>query len=89
MYRAIGFGSARVLRLAPVELSPRLVQVMVHWALHDGIGRILYDFQALYTLVRIGDTLRIAAIAHNEIPRYRECLARLRSERERGEDSLE
>src|SRR5947208_847101 len=38
MYRAIGFCSARVLTLAPTELSPRLAQAMVHWALHDGEG---------------------------------------------------
>ncbi len=64
-YRAIGFGSARVLDLAPTELSPRLVQAMVHWALYDGAGRMLYDFQAAYTLVKIDDMLRISAIAHN------------------------
>ncbi len=89
MYRAIGFGSARVLNLAPTELSPRLVQAMVHWALYDGVGRSLYDFQAMYTLAKINDALRIAAISHNEIPRYRECLARLRSQHAFGAGSPE
>lgn len=87
MYRAIGFSSARITNLIPTELSPRLVQVLVHWALHDGVGRGLYDFQAMYTLAKVNDTLQIAAIAHNEIPRYRECLARLQPQRALGDGS--
>jgi hypothetical protein len=86
MYRAIGFSSARVLDLAATEISPRLVQATVHWALHDGAGRALYDFEGTYTLAKIHDALRVAAIAHNEIPRYRECLARLGSQRALGDD---
>lgn len=84
MYRAIGFRSARVLNLTPTELSPHLVQAMVHWALHDGEGRPLYSFQAIYTLATINDTLRITAISHNEIPQYRACLARLQAQRPPG-----
>jgi hypothetical protein len=87
MYRAIDFGSARVLDLALFELSPRVVQAMVRWALHDTAGGSLYDFQAMYTLVGINETLRIATIAHNEIPRYRECLGRLQSQRTVGDGS--
>lgn len=87
MYRAIDFGSARVLDLAPTELSPRLVQAILHWELQDSMGRSLYDFQAVYTLVKISDALRIAAISHNEIPRYREALARLQSQRALGGDA--
>lgn len=70
------FGSARILNLVPTALSPRLVQVPVHWELLDPAGERLYDFQALYTLAEIEDALRITAIAHNEIRRYREYLAR-------------
>lgn len=79
MYRSIGFGSARIVNLALTELSPRLAHAMVKWALFDSGGNSLYDFQAMYTLVKINDTLRIAAVSHNEIPQYRECLARLQS----------
>jgi hypothetical protein len=89
MYRAIGVGSAHVLELASTELSPRLVQAVVHWALHDVSGGRLYDFQAMYTLAMIDDALRITAIAHNEIPRYRECLARLKSQGLLGDASSE
>jgi len=81
MYRAIGFASARILDLALTELSPRLVQAVVDWALQDHIGSLLYTFQAAYTLVKIDDALRISGIAHNEIPKYREYLARLEAQR--------
>lgn len=58
-------------------LSDRLVQATVRWALEDAGGRLLYRFDAIYTLARIDGTLRITAIAHNELPGYREALARL------------
>ena len=81
MYRAIGFASARILNLAVTELSPRLVQAVVEWTLQDTTGSLLYSFQAAYTLAKIDDAVRISAIAHNEIPKYRECLARLEAQR--------
>jgi hypothetical protein len=81
MYRAIGFASARILNLALTELSPRLVQAVVDWALQDNTGNLLYTFQAAYTLAQIDDAVRISGIAHNEIPKYRECLARLEAQR--------
>jgi hypothetical protein len=79
MYRAVGFSSARVGKLATTALSPRLVQATVQWALHDAAGRPLYDFEATYSLAKINGAFRIAAIAHNEIPRYRACLAKVGS----------
>lgn len=79
MYRAIGFASARVMNLALTELSPRLLQVVVDWALQDITGSVLYTFQAAYTLAKIDDAFRISGIAHDELPKYRECLARLES----------
>jgi hypothetical protein len=79
MYRAIGFSSARIRKVATTELSPGLVQAMVHWALHDGAGRPLYEFEAAYTLAKLDGAFRIAALAHNEIPRYRACVTRLQS----------
>jgi hypothetical protein len=53
----------------------------VAWRLDDGAGHPLYEFTALYTLARHEHSFRIAAIAHDEIPQYRRCLARLQAER--------
>jgi hypothetical protein len=44
-------------------------------------GHVLYAFHATYTLARVADSLQISAIAHDELPRYRACLARLLTQR--------
>ncbi len=80
-YRTIGVASARILELTTSELSPRLVQAILHWGLHDKAGGILYDFRAIYTLAAIDGALRITAIAHNEIPQLRAYLAKVQSQR--------
>jgi len=81
MYRAIELSSAYVLDLALTEISSRLVQAQVHWALHDAAGLRLYDFVAIYTLANIDGAFRIAAIAHNELPQYQACYTRLKAQR--------
>lgn len=78
--RAIGFSFARALNLVAIELSSRLVHAVVHWALLDEAGGTLYDFNAAYSLATIDGVVRITAISHNEVPRYRDCLARLQSQ---------
>jgi uncharacterized protein (DUF1330 family) len=70
-YRAMGFSTAHILDLTVIELSPRLFQAAVDWDLRDGAEASLYAFRAVYTLAEIGQNLRIAAIAHNELPRFR------------------
>lgn len=77
MYRAIGFGSAEVLALATDELSPRLVQARLLWLLRNKEGEPLYEFDAMYTLARHTEIFRIIALAHNEIPRYKQALAQI------------
>jgi hypothetical protein len=42
--------------------------VQAHWALHREGGDSVYDFTAVYTLIRIDGRLRIASIAHDELP---------------------
>jgi hypothetical protein len=79
MYRAIDVGSVEAIGLATDPLSSRLVQARLRWALSDRARRPLYEFDAMYTLARHTETFRITAIAHNEIPQYRRCVARLRS----------
>ncbi|HMC16751.1 MAG TPA: hypothetical protein VKI18_14030 [Albitalea sp.] len=77
MYRAIGVRSARILTLSSLGFSSRLAQVSIEWEICGGGAEVLYAFQAAYTLALIDGALRITAVTHNEIPRYRECLARL------------
>jgi hypothetical protein len=78
MYRKIGFHSATVLAVIVSELSPLLVQGRVHWALNDAEEGLLYDFDTTYTLGRFDDRFKITSVVvHNEIPRYRACLAHL------------
>lgn len=79
MYRAIDVGSVEATGLATDALSSRLVQARLRWALGDRAGRPLYEFDAMYTLARHTEIFRITAIAHNEIPQYRQCLAQVRS----------
>jgi hypothetical protein len=79
MYRAIDVGSVEAIGLATDPLSSRLVQARLRWALSDRARRPLYEFDAMYTLARHTEVFRITAIAHNEIPQYRRCVARLRS----------
>ena len=81
MYRAIDVTSARMVDVTATEVSPRLFQAIIHWALCDRAGSTLYAFEAAYTLGWSGDRLKITAIAHNEIPRYREYVVRLRARR--------
>ena len=81
MYRAINFGSVEATGLATDPLSFRLVQARLRWSLTDKAALPLYEFDAMYTLARHTEKFRITAIAHNEIPQYRICLARTRSGR--------
>ena len=77
MYRAIDVGFLEATGLATDALSSRLVQARLRWALRDRAGLALYEFDAMYTLARHTETFRIIAIAHNETPEYRRCLAKL------------
>jgi hypothetical protein len=80
MYRAIDVGSVEAIGLATDALSPRLVQARLRWAIADKASRQLYEFDAMYTLARHTEKFRIIAIAHNELPEYRKCLARIKTE---------
>jgi hypothetical protein len=81
MYRAIGVATAQVLGLALTEISPRLVQAHIHWALHNAADERLYTFEAIYTVAQTGGTFHITALAHNETPQYQACYARLKAQR--------
>ena len=81
MYRSIDVGFLEATGLATDALSPRLVQARLRWSLSDRAARPLYEFDAMYTLARHSEKFRITAIAHNEVPEYRRCLARIKTER--------
>jgi hypothetical protein len=74
MYQQIDFQAARVLALSVKELSPRLMQACVHWALDDSHGSLLYEFDSIYTLGCFGGAWKIVAMSHNELTRYWTCL---------------
>jgi hypothetical protein len=70
-YREIGVRSAVFLELHVIELTSRLAQVTVRWALADAKDRPIYDFEASYSLADHGNGMRITAVTHNEMPRLR------------------
>jgi hypothetical protein len=74
LHRKLGVASGRVLGFLVIELSPRLATLDLHFEFCDAADAGLYDFRGLYTLVAQDGAWRIAAIAHNQIPRL---LARL------------
>ena len=77
-HRDIGAVAGELTEFIVTELSPRLASVSLKVDLHDKAGRRLYDFHGLYTLVRKSDAWKIAAISHNQIPRLRSCVARIK-----------
>lgn len=79
-YRAIGVHSVEALELQVIELTSRLAQAAVHWGLADKAGGRIYAFDASYTLVDLGEGMRITAIAHNETARLRATLSGGRSD---------
>jgi hypothetical protein len=81
MHRELEVLSGSIRDLSIVELSPRLTQASLRMEVHDRAGGVLYDFEGIYTLAETRSGWRIAAIAHNQIPRLLECMARRRSEK--------
>lgn len=75
VYRGFGVTTAHTLERSTVALSDRVLQVAVHWSLRDGADREVYDFNGVYTLVRDGDTWRVTAVAHDELPKIMERLS--------------
>ena len=70
-YRRLEVADAVVLALEISEHLDAVAVIRVHWRLQrvDGVG--LYDFTAVYTLARLGDDLKIIAIAHDELAKIR------------------
>jgi ketosteroid isomerase-like protein len=79
MHRELEAPSGSIRDLSIVELSPRLTHASLRMEVHGRAGEALYDFEAAYTLAETRSGWRIAAIAHNQIPRLLECIARRQS----------
>lgn len=78
-YRWLGVATANRRYMQTHELATGLVLALVGWRLCDDEGNIVYDFEAAYTLVDLHAEYRIAAIAHNETPSFRDALRSLGS----------
>jgi hypothetical protein len=86
-YQAIGVRKIERIAITVVELTPLLAQVGVRWRLIDVAGAPLYEFDAAYMLADRGQGMRIASIAHNELPHLRSVIEarRLRGDRDVAE----
>ena len=67
-YQRLGVVDAVPTELTIDQPITSVALVRAHWALHREDGDSVYDFTAVYTLIRIDGRLRIAAIAHDELP---------------------
>jgi hypothetical protein len=71
LYRQLGVSDAAMLA---VEISQPLDAVAiacVHWDLQRIDGSSVYDFTAVYTLLRVDGVRKIIAIAHDELSKIR------------------
>jgi hypothetical protein len=78
MHRELAAPSGSIRDLSITGLSPRLAQASLRMEVNARAGGMLYDFEAFYTLVETPAGWRIAAIAHNQIPRLVACITRRR-----------
>jgi len=79
LHRELGVRSGRRLDLDVIEMSPRMAGLVLRHEFIDAAGQALYDFQGIYTLVKVGGRYRIAAISHNQIPRLVGCVEQRRA----------
>lgn len=75
-YRTLGVAKGEPLELDVVELTSRVASARVHWELRRDDASPIYDFTAVYTVAQISGAWRVAAIAHDELPKLQAALAR-------------
>lgn len=56
-------------------MTPRLASARVHWRLQREDGSAIYEFTAVYTLAGDDGQWRVAAIAHDELPKLTAALS--------------
>jgi len=72
-HHTLGVTRRRIVRQTCTKLSPRICCIDALVDLEDDAGNKFYDFEGLYTFVRSGESWRVAAITHNQIPRLLAC----------------
>jgi hypothetical protein len=70
-YQRLGVVNAVPLALDVSQPMEGVAFVSVHWKLKRQDDRPIYDFAAVYTLVRTEGQLRIVSVAHDELPKLR------------------
>ena len=65
----MGVTTGEILELTVLDVTAMVVVVRVHWALRRDDGSDVYDFTSVYTLAHSDGSLRIAAVAHDELPK--------------------
>jgi len=70
-YKRLGVVNAVPLALDVSQPMEGVAFVNVRWELRSQDDRPIYDFAAVYTLVRTEDQLRIVSVAHDELPKLR------------------
>jgi hypothetical protein len=71
LYRRLGVANAAMLAVEISQPLDPIAVVRVHWDLQRADGTSVYDFTAVYTMVRMDGTRKIIAIAHDELPKIR------------------
>jgi hypothetical protein len=78
-YRSIGVTSAYPVEIRVTLISPNVLLARVLWSLLRADQSTIYQFHASYTLVMLGDALRISAIVYDETLRLRAAVAQATS----------
>ena len=71
LYRRLGVANAAMLAVEILQPLDPVAVVRVHWDLQRADGTSVYDFTAVYTMVRMDGTRKIIAISHDELPKIR------------------
>jgi hypothetical protein len=71
LYRRLGVANAAMLAVEISQPLDPIAVVRVHWDLQRADGTSVYDFTAVYTMVRMDGTRKIIAISHDELPKIR------------------
>ncbi len=69
LYRRLDVAEAVMLAVEISQPLDPVAIIRVHWRLERPDGSSVYDFTAVYTLAQVAGSLKIIAIAHDELSR--------------------